>query len=45
MQCGSCVAFSSVATIETCFFRNNGGSNGHVDLAEETVVDCGYNGE
>merc|ERR1711988_671808 len=37
--CGSCVAFSSMATVETCFRRVTGVFG---DYAEQQMVDCGY---
>jgi len=37
--CGSCVAFSSMATVETCFRKVTGVFG---DYAEQQMVDCGY---
>jgi len=39
-QCGSCVAFASMAAIETCFKKTAGGEFG--DYSEQQLVDCGY---
>merc|ERR1712212_98754 len=41
-QCGSCVAFASMAAIETCF-KNFTGVFG--DYSEQQLVDCGYKQE
>merc|ERR1719435_257297 len=38
-SCGSCVAFSSMATVETCFRKVTGVFG---DYAEQQMVDCGY---
>merc|ERR1711872_926296 len=38
-QCGSCVAFSNLAVIETCFKKLTGEDN---DYSEQQLVDCGY---
>jgi len=38
-QCGSCVAFATVATIETCFKKLTGVFG---DYSEQELVDCGY---
>ena len=38
-QCGSCVAFATVATIETCFKKLTGVFG---DYAEQELVDCAY---
>jgi len=38
-QCGSCVAFSNMAAIETCFKKVTGVSG---DYSEQQLVDCGY---
>ena len=39
LQCGSCVAFSTVAAIETCFKKLTGVFG---DYSEQQLVDCGY---
>ena len=39
-QCGSCVAFATMAAIETCFKKVTGGAFG--DFSEQQLVDCGY---
>jgi len=41
-QCGSCVAFASMAAIETCF-KNFTGVFG--DYSEQQLIDCGYKQE
>merc|ERR1719309_694011 len=41
-QCGSCVAFSSMAAIETCFKKATGVFG---DYSEQQLVDCGYQKE
>lgn len=38
-QCGSCVAFSNMALIETCFRKETGIFS---DFSEQHLVDCGY---
>jgi len=38
-QCGSCVAFSNMALIETCFRRVTGAFS---DFSEQHLVDCGF---
>jgi len=38
-QCGSCVAFATMATIETCFKKV---TNVFGDYSEQQLVDCGY---
>merc|ERR1712002_104048 len=38
-RCGSCVAFASVAAIETCFSKITGQQG---DYSEQHVMDCGY---
>merc|ERR1712038_1313413 len=42
LQCGSCVAFATMATVETCFKKITGVFG---DYSEQQMVDCGYNGE
>ena len=42
-QCGSCADFSGVSVIETCLYKA-GGLSEHVDLSEQWLLDCGYNG-
>ena len=39
LQCGSCVAFSTVAAIETCFKKLTGVFG---DYSEQQLVDCGF---
>ena len=38
-QCGSCTAFATMATIETCFKKITGVFG---DYSEQELVDCGY---
>merc|ERR1711970_1573182 len=38
-QCGSCVAFASMSSIETCFKKITGVFG---DYSEQQMVDCGY---
>jgi len=38
-ECGSCVAFASMAAIETCFKRVTGAFS---DFSEQQLLDCGY---
>jgi len=38
-RCGSCVAFSSMAAIETCFKKVSGVFG---DYSEQQLIDCGY---
>merc|ERR1711997_372737 len=42
MSCGSCAAFAAMSTIETCMRRAGTPLDG-LDLAEQHLVDCGYN--
>jgi len=39
LQCGSCVAFSSIAAVETCFKKVSGVFG---DYSEQELVDCGF---
>merc|ERR1712088_1266083 len=41
-SCGSCAAFAAMSTIETCMARAGTPLTG-LDLAEQHLVDCGYN--
>ena len=38
-RCGSCVAFSNMALVETCFLRLTGQVG---DYSEQQFIDCGY---
>merc|ERR1712127_491492 len=38
-QCGSCVAFSNMAAIETCFKKVSGAFG---DFSEQQLIDCGF---
>ena len=42
-QCGSCVAFATTSAIETCMILA-GASKSGMDLSEQSLIDCGYNG-
>merc|ERR1711913_161930 len=44
MSCGSCAAFAATATHETCMRRVGTPMSG-LDLSEQQLVDCGYNGK
>ena len=44
MSCGSCAAFAATATHETCMRRAGTPLKG-LDLSEQQLVDCGYNGK
>merc|ERR1711962_219103 len=44
MSCGSCAAFAATATHETCMRRAGTPLQG-LDLSEQQLVDCGYNGQ
>lgn len=37
-QCGSCAAFATIATIETCYWQQTGTM--YDDLSEQHIVDC-----
>jgi len=39
-QCGSCAAFSTMATLETCFWQMTGVL--YDDLSEQHILDCAY---
>ena len=39
LSCGSCVAFASIAAIETCFKMKTGIFG---DFSEQQLIDCGY---
>ena len=45
-QCGSCAAFSAVATMESCFLKASKTTTAEMpDLSEQSMLDCGYNGQ
>merc|ERR1719500_1412601 len=44
MSCGSCAAFAATATHETCMRRAGTPLKG-LDLSEQQLVDCGFNGK
>ncbi len=43
MNCGSCAAFAATAIHETCLRKSGTPSDG-LNLAEQQVIDCGYDG-
>jgi len=43
-QCGSCAAFASTGLHETCMAKAGSGEVGNIDLSEQYIIDCGYNG-
>ena len=44
MSCGSCAAFAATGAHETCMLMAGARMNG-LDLSEQMIVDCGYNGD
>lgn len=44
MSCGSCAAFAATGAHETCMLKAGARMNG-LDLSEQMLVDCGYNGK
>ncbi len=43
MSCGSCAAFAATGAHETCMLQAGARYNG-LDLSEQMIIDCGYNG-
>lgn len=43
-NCGSCAAFGATGLHETCMLKAGAPHNG-LDLAEQYIIDCGYDGE
>ena len=43
MSCGSCAAFAATGAHETCMLVSGARFNG-LDLSEQQLIDCGYNG-
>jgi hypothetical protein len=43
MSCGSCAAFAATGAHETCMLKAGARFNG-LDLSEQMLVDCGFNG-
>jgi hypothetical protein len=43
MSCGSCAAFAITGAHETCMLAAGARFNG-LDLSEQYLIDCGYNG-
>ena len=44
MTCGSCAAFAATGAHETCMLKAGARMNG-LDLSEQMIIDCGYNGD
>ncbi len=44
MSCGSCAAFAATGAHETCMLMAGARMNG-LDLSEQMIVDCGFNGK
>ena len=44
MSSGSCAAFAATGAHETCMLKAGARMNG-LDLSEQMIVDCGYNGD
>ena len=44
MSCGSCAAFAATAVHETCMVKAGAKLRG-MDLSEQWLVDCGYDGK
>ena len=44
MSCGSCAAFAATGAHETCMLMAGARMNG-LDLSEQELIDCGYNGQ
>ena len=42
-NCGSCAAFAATGLHETCMAKAGAPTNG-LDLSEQYLVDCGYDG-
>ena len=42
MSCGSCSAFATTSTHETCMLAAGARFNG-LDLSEQFLIDCGFN--
>ena len=45
MSCGSCAAFAATAVHETCLVHQGKTPIKGLDLSEQQLVDCGYNGK
>jgi hypothetical protein len=43
MSCGSCGAFAITGVHEVCMLKAGARFNG-LDLSEQYLIDCGYNG-
>jgi hypothetical protein len=43
-SCGSCAAFAATGLHETCMLKAGARMNG-LDLSEQMVLDCGFNGQ
>ena len=44
MSCGSCAAFAATAAHETCMLKAGARMNG-LDLSEQELIDCGFDGQ
>jgi len=44
MSCGSCAAFAITGVHEVCMLKAGARFNG-LDLSEQQLLDCGYNGK
>ena len=44
MSCGSCAAFAATGAHETCMLVSKARFNG-LDLSEQQLIDCGYDGK
>ncbi len=44
MSCGSCAAFAATGAHETCMLLAGARMNG-LDLSEQMIIDCGFNGK
>ena len=44
MSCGSCAAFAATGVHETCMLMAGARMNG-LDLSEQMLIDCGFNGD
>jgi len=43
LSCGSCAAFAITGAHETCMLKAGARFNG-LDLSEQQLIDCGFNG-
>ena len=40
--CGSCAAFASIGSFETCMLKAGGASKDDLDLSEQWLLNCAY---